>query len=65
MMLAEPGDCVVDTTAAGILAGWTQGRGLHDCGRMGAVAAAEVIGHLGAQPEPDLKLLVAERRTAR
>ena len=64
---AEPAVQVVDTTgagdlfAAGFLAGWTRGRNLHDCGRMGAVAAAEVISHLGARPEADLAALVAER----
>ncbi len=64
---AEPVTRVVDTTgagdlfAAGFLTGWTQGRTLHDCGRMGAVAAAEVIGHLGARPEADLRALVTER----
>ena len=64
---AEPATQVVDTTgagdlfAAGFLAGWTQGRGLHDCGRMGAVAAAEVISHLGARPEVDLRALVTEK----
>ena len=64
---AEPAIQVVDTTgagdlfAAGFLAGWTRGRNLHDCGRMGAVAAAEVISHLGARPEVDLKVLVAEK----
>ena len=64
---AEPAVQVVDTTgagdlfAAGFLAGWTRSRNLHDCGRMGAVAAAEVISHLGARPEADLKALVAQR----
>lgn len=64
---AEPVAQVVDTTgagdlfAAGFLAGWTRGRTLHDCGRMGAVAAAEVISHLGARPEADIAALVAER----
>ncbi len=64
---AEPVAQVVDTTgagdlfAAGFLAGWTQGRNLHDCGRMGAVAAAEVISHIGARPEADLRALMAER----
>ena len=64
---AEAAVQVVDTTgagdlfAAGFLAGWTQGRNLHDCGRMGAVAAAEVISHLGARPEADLRALVAAR----
>lgn len=62
---AEPAIQVVDTTgagdlfAAGFLAGWTQGRSLHACGRMGSVAAAEVIGHLGARPQGDLRALVA------
>ena len=64
---AEPAVQVVDTTgagdlfAAGFLAGWTQGRNLHDCGRMGAVAAAEVISHLGARPEADLRALVTAK----
>ena len=64
---AEPAAQVVDTTgagdlfAAGFLAGWTQGRNLHDCGRMGAVAAAEVISHLGARPEADLRALVTAK----
>ena len=57
---AEPVVQVVDTTgagdlfAAGFLAGWTRGRNLHDCGRMGAVAAAEIISHMGARPEAEL-----------
>ncbi len=58
---------VVDTTgagdlyAAGVLAGLTQGRGLHDCGRMGSIAAAEILSHIGPRPEVNLKELVAER----
>ena len=64
---AEKGLPVVDTTgagdlyAAGFLAGYTQGRNLHDCGRMGSIAAAEVISHLGPRPEADLKEMVKER----
>jgi sugar/nucleoside kinase (ribokinase family) len=46
---AEPVERVVDTTgagdlfAAGFLFGYTHGHGLYDCGRMGAIAAAEII----------------------
>jgi fructokinase len=60
---AEPTK-VVDTTgagdayAAGFLAGWTSGKELAVCGRMGSLAAAEVISHYGARPEADLKALV-------
>ena len=63
---AVPGVDVVDTTgagdlyAAGVLAGLTQGRGLGEAGHMGAVAAAEVISHMGARPEADLREMVAE-----
>jgi sugar/nucleoside kinase (ribokinase family) len=64
---AEPIAKVVDTTgagdlfAAGFLAGLTRGETLYDCGRMGAIAAAEVISHLGARPEADLAALVRQR----
>lgn len=50
----------VDTTgagdlyAAGFLYGLTQGRSLFDCGRLGSIAAAAVIGHIG--PRPGLSL---------
>ena len=37
----------------------TAGRPLAACGRMGSIAAAEVISHYGARPETDLKKLVA------
>lgn len=61
---AQSGVQVVDTTgagdlfAAGFLAGFTQGRDLSDCARMGVVAAAEVISHYGARPESDLRTLM-------
>ncbi len=61
---AEPAK-VVDTTgagdayAAGFLAGWTAGKPLAACGRLGSIAAAEVISHYGARPEADLKKLAA------
>jgi len=51
---------VVDTTgagdlfAAGFLRGFTTGRPLEDCARLGAVAAAEVIAHVGARPQVPL-----------
>ena len=63
---AEP-VTVVDATGAGdlfaggFLWGLTHGHELPVCGRMGNVAAAEVISHVGARPEADLKALFAER----
>lgn len=58
---------LVDTTgagdqfAAGFLYGHTRGLPPEVCGRMGCVAAAEVIQHLGARPEADMKALFADR----
>jgi sugar/nucleoside kinase (ribokinase family) len=58
---AEPIERLVDTTgagdlfAAGFLAGLARGKGLQDCLKLGAIAAAEVIQHYGARPERDLK----------
>jgi sugar/nucleoside kinase (ribokinase family) len=55
---------VVDTTgagdayAAGFLAGLTSGKSLEICGRMGSIAAAEVISHFGARPQTDLRKLM-------
>ncbi|QUS36620.1 adenosine kinase [Falsirhodobacter algicola] len=48
-----------DLFAAGFLWGVTQGHDLEACGRMGCVAASEVISHIGARPEADLKALFA------
>ena len=67
---AVPIDKVIDTTgagdlyAAGFLHGYTRGKGLYDCGRIGALAAAEVLSHYGARPETALADLVAERMGA-
>jgi len=53
---AHPADPVVDTTgagdlyAAGMLYGLSQRLDLPTCGRLGSLAAAEVIGHVGARP---------------
>jgi sugar/nucleoside kinase (ribokinase family) len=64
---AEPIAKVIDTTGAGdtftsgFLAGQLQGRSLADSLTMGAVCAAECIGHYGPRPEGDLKALVAAR----
>ena len=52
---------VVDTTgagdqyAAGFLHGLTRGRSLDHCGRLGSLAAAEVIAHYGPRPQVSLK----------
>jgi len=53
---AHPVEAVVDTTgagdlyAAGVLYGLSQGLDLPTCGRLGSLAAAEVIAHVGARP---------------
>lgn len=46
-----------DQFAAGFLFGLSTGRDVATAVRMGIVAAAEVIGHIGARPEADLKAL--------
>ena len=64
---AEPVDKVVDTTgagdqyAAGFLYGLTNGYGLARAGRIGGIAAAEVISHIGARPETPLQELVKQK----
>ena len=60
---AEPVDRLVDTTgagdqyAAGFLYGLTHGHDLATCGRLGSMAAAEVISHFGARPAVSLAKL--------
>ena len=46
-----------DLFAAGFLYGLATGQDLYTSGRMGCVAATEIIGHYGARPEADLKAL--------
>ncbi len=60
---AEPVAQVIDTTgagdqyAAGFLFGLAKGLPLAECGRLGSVAAAEVISHMGPRPAVSLKAL--------
>ena len=60
---AFPIDRIVDTTgagdlfAAGFLFGLVRGAELENAGRLGALAAAEVIQHIGARPQVSLKEL--------
>ena len=57
---AHPVEAVVDTTgagdlfASGFLLGLARGLPLETCGRLGALAAAEVISHRGARPQVSL-----------
>ena len=46
-----------DQFAAGFIYGLATGQSLQVAGKMGCVAAAEVISHYGARPETDLKAL--------
>ena len=60
---AGPVDRVVDTTgagdlfAAGFLYGITNGLSPEDSARLGGVCASEVISHVGARPQADLRAL--------
>lgn len=61
---AEPVTKVVDTTgagdayAAGFLFGYTEGLGMAQCGKLGSIAAAEVISHIGPRPITQLSGLM-------
>jgi sugar/nucleoside kinase (ribokinase family) len=61
---AAPVAKVVDTTgagdlyAAGFLFGLTHGKPLAECARLGGIAAAEIISHVGARPDQALKDLI-------
>ncbi len=63
---AMPAERVVDVTgagdlfAAGFLVGLARGKDHRTAARLGALAAAEVIQHIGARPAVSLKALAAE-----
>jgi sugar/nucleoside kinase (ribokinase family) len=63
---AEPVARVEDTTgagdqyAAGFLFGYARGASLEVCGRLGGIAAAEVISHVGPRPHVSLKSLAVQ-----
>ena len=67
---AFPVDRVVDTTgagdlfAAGFLAGLSKSNNLETCARLGALAAAEIIQHIGARPLADLGQLATQNGIA-
>lgn len=50
-----------DLYAAGFLYGLTAGAPLDVCGRIGSLAAGEIISHIGARPEISLRELVKKR----
>jgi len=58
---AHPVNKVVDVTgagdlfASGFLYGFTNGKSLYESARLGSMAAAEVISHIGARPEVKLR----------
>jgi sugar/nucleoside kinase (ribokinase family) len=61
---AEPVDRVLDTTgagdlfAAGFLYGYTRNAPIGECARIGAIAASEVISHVGPRPLVELRTLL-------
>ena len=67
---ASPIPRVVDTTgagdlyASGFLLGLARGFDLARCGRLAALAAGEIIGHMGARPEADIAPFVDASRKA-
>jgi len=64
---ADQAENLIDTTgagdlyAAGFLNGYLENKGLEDCGKMGSVAASEIISHYGARPEQSLAELFKKK----
>jgi sugar/nucleoside kinase (ribokinase family) len=64
---AFPVERVVDTTgagdlfASGFLAGLVRDLTLTDCARLGGLAAAEIISHLGARPQANLREMAQQQ----
>ena len=48
-----------DLYAAGFLYGYTRQLDLAECGRIGSIAAAEVISHVGPRPLVELHTLLS------
>ena len=69
VVAAHPVRTVVDTTgagdlyAAGFMVGLSRGLDVATCGRLGSLAAAEVISHVGARPQTALAGLAGELLT--
>lgn len=65
---AEPVGHVIDTTgagdlfAAGFLFGYTNGFSLAESGRLGSLAASEVISHVGPRPLVELRTLLPKTK---
>jgi sugar/nucleoside kinase (ribokinase family) len=65
---AEPVAKVVDTTgagdlyAAGFLYGYTRKKSLAECGRIGSIAAAEIISQVGARADRNLAQLLRDKK---
>jgi len=57
---------LIDTTgagdlyAAGFFAGYTNGKNLAQCAQLGALAASEIISHIGARPQENLRDLASK-----
>lgn len=47
-----------DAYAAGFLFGLTEGKDMAECGRLGSLAASEIISHMGPRPVTSLKSLL-------